>query len=460
MARETHKPYVPIVVSRDKDGDYYCDGTGDQTEINSAITSLSSGGIVYLKQGTYNLSGAITMDNPGVILMGSGVKTVLYKATNFNANMINVTANNTEVRDLKVDGNRTVMLSDNQGVSVSNTSLVKLDQLFVTDIMHHGINTPSSSNVIISRCYSQNTGSPSVVGADGVGIIAGDNAENIKIIDCTTSNTGYHGIQVYTDTRRAFISNCHVTNPGQTLSTGDALKINPDCDDIHVTNSYFGSGPNNGLLTATDGPGPIRGLLVENSTFEGFDNTGIRLDGPTDVVIKGNNIRNNGVTASASVDYGIRINIGNSSVVANHIQVTGNNIYDNQNTPTQARPIGVYGSNTTNVQIQDNDFYGHVTSNAVFVDSGVMPPFIRNNRGHTSENSGTATITSGASITNVTHGLSATPTIHNITVTPTNNLGSANKFWISTPTSTQFRIHTDADPGASHASFAWIAVDL
>jgi hypothetical protein len=82
---------------------------------------------------------------------------------------------------------------------------------------------------------------------------------------------------------------------------------------------------------------------------------------------------------------------------------------------------------------------------------------LRNNTGVASLTRGTATVANGATTSVVNHGLILTPTLQNIMVTPTNNLGTAAKFWVSTPTSTQFTINVDADPGATTATFVWTA---
>jgi hypothetical protein len=71
--------------------------------------------------------------------------------------------------------------------------------------------------------------------------------------------------------------------------------------------------------------------------------------------------------------------------------------------------------------------------------------------------SGTATVANGATTVVVSHGLSVTPVLKDISVTPTNNLGNATKFWISTPTATQFTINVNTDPGATTATFVWTA---
>jgi hypothetical protein len=70
---------------------------------------------------------------------------------------------------------------------------------------------------------------------------------------------------------------------------------------------------------------------------------------------------------------------------------------------------------------------------------------------------GTATVANGATTAVVTHGLSVTPVLKDLSVTPTNNMGNATKFWISTPTSTQFTINVNTDPGATTATFVWTA---
>ena len=69
-------------------------------------------------------------------------------------------------------------------------------------------------------------------------------------------------------------------------------------------------------------------------------------------------------------------------------------------------------------------------------------------------NTGTATITTGNTTVVVNHGVAYTPTLDNIKIVPTNSMGSATKFYIDTPTSTQFTIHVNTDPGGN-ATFAW-----
>ncbi len=95
------------------------------------------------------------------------------------------------------------------------------------------------------------------------------------------------------------------------------------------------------------------------------------------------------------------------------------------------------------------------------VGSASFPAMIRDNQNWITENSGTATINSGATSVTVTHGLAVTPTLDDISVVlgenPTNDPGNV---WVDTITATQFNINCRNDPGASNLDVAWQAVVL
>ena len=87
--------------------DYVCDGTSDQTEINSAISALpSTGGKVLLLEGTYNISGSITLNKANVTLEGMGRSTIIRRSTSSSITIMSITASNVIIQNLKVDGNK------------------------------------------------------------------------------------------------------------------------------------------------------------------------------------------------------------------------------------------------------------------------------------------------------------------------------------------------------------------
>jgi len=67
---------------------------------------------------------------------------------------------------------------------------------------------------------------------------------------------------------------------------------------------------------------------------------------------------------------------------------------------------------------------------------------------------GSATLSSGTTSVTVSHNLPITPREKDITITPVSSLGSANHYWISSVTSTDFTISVDADP-TQDVNFYW-----
>jgi len=54
------------------------DGSGDFIDIESAIDSLpNTGGVVYIKEGTYSISSGITITKSNVSILGAGSSTII-----------------------------------------------------------------------------------------------------------------------------------------------------------------------------------------------------------------------------------------------------------------------------------------------------------------------------------------------------------------------------------------------
>jgi hypothetical protein len=124
---------------------------------------------------------------------------------------------------------------------------------------------------------------------------------------------------------------------------------------------------------------------------------------------------------------------------------------------TTGSGITVGSTTFTRLTITDNDFMGCVNAiNGGSLSAGAAYQ-CANNINFATKAQGTATVANGTTSIAVTHGLSLTPAVSNIQVTPTNSMGNATKYYISGPTSTQFTINVDADPGATTATFSWTA---
>lgn len=143
-----------------------------------------------------------------------------------------------------------------------------------------------------------------------------------------------------------------------------------------------------------------------------------------------------------------------------HFNIVSGNLLETSNTVGKTRSLIREESTggTADNLIEGNALSQNAAPTVALVEeAGAATTIIRNNIGWVTESDGTVTVANGTTSIVVNHGLSGTPTAGNLSVTPTNNLGNATKFWISTITATQFTINVDVDPGATTATFAWMA---
>lgn len=356
--------------------DFVGNGTSDDIAILAAIAAVNTlgGGRVYLQPGNYYISQPIT-DCNNLVFEGSGMATVIWK-NQYNQNIFNLSSTNVNFKNFMFNGQRlTVATTDNQGMSISGTNVL-IQNVYGTQVVHHTFNTPGATNVTFENCYASYSGSTTInpPNANGDGFIAGAVATNIRFRNCVAEYCGYHAFQVYDHVTTAFFDDCIAIAPGQTLNTGSGLKINPQVEDIHVTNSSFsgvGSGGSSpGILLLPIDSEPVDNVEFTNVSVFGFGQAGYEIEGATNVIINGGHVYNNGQQGSASTSFGIRmIDNADSSYITNHVTINGTKIYDNQATPTQNQPIGLY-LGSTNIFISRVEMYGHVSNDSIYKDSG------------------------------------------------------------------------------------------
>lgn len=101
------------------DCDYLCTGADDQVVINRALSALpSTGGTVYLLDGTYNTTGDITLSKTGTTLTGGGAARINLGTTGSAGYSVKITANACTVRDIYIIGN----INPTNGVYAYNVS--------------------------------------------------------------------------------------------------------------------------------------------------------------------------------------------------------------------------------------------------------------------------------------------------------------------------------------------------
>lgn len=228
-----------VIVATDGSGDYNCDGTADQTEINEAISNLpSGGGIVRIKKGTYNLTGVVEILKSNVILEGEGVATLLRVANSANLGDVvrignggSVSYTNITVRDFMIDGNQANQTSGANsplvlwGTASYKHSKLTIENLWLTGAKQDCLKVIAIEDSVIKNCYIySNTGTAiglftssqyntivgNVLASNSYGIY--DNACNYNTITGNVIRNNGYGFYVNSGWREVFTGNMVFTS--------------------------------------------------------------------------------------------------------------------------------------------------------------------------------------------------------------------------------------------------------
>jgi parallel beta-helix repeat protein len=288
--------------------DYVADGTGDQAEINSALTA-AAGGKVYLTEGTYTVSASISIPN-NTTLAGAGRGTLITIPNSHNAGLYAIVNSDTAtgtgvtVQDLHLDGNESNQTSGEQfaikvegiGDGATGRSGAKLINLWVENWDDAGIiiegdnsivmgvhannsregiyafgsyNTitgniasgNSSEGIVLDGSGSGNTVVGNTVMDSGLYGIADYGLDNTVISSNTISNTTERGI--YAQGNQASITGNTVSNSGiygiEVLGVNDAVTGN-------IISDSGGSTDNNGLYVSFADSALVSGNKITDSS--------------------------------------------------------------------------------------------------------------------------------------------------------------------------------------------------
>lgn len=269
--------------------DYLCDGANDQTEINNAITALAAtGGTVLLMEGTYTLSGAITLNQANVTLRGIGKGSVLNCGS---GNAVAITANGCRVENL----------------SINNTS-------------GRAVYFNAVSSATVKDCYLRTT----AAGVDSVHVDA--NSENCTVENNRITGAASGGVTIY-----LIGSNCKAL--GNTVSYG-GIGIQSSGGNAVIADNTVQGQNSHGIYVSAGNYSMISGNNIQNNGGSGINiNT-------SQITITGNMLINNTADnlkldtgASYCVINGNYINAGSTSrqgltIFGSNNTVTGNLIYN------------------------------------------------------------------------------------------------------------------------------------
>lgn len=318
------------------DCDYLCDGTNDEQEFNTAIQFLNTydGGEIVVLDGAYNISAAIAISIPNVILIGNGNATIL-KNLSTTTNLINVTASNFHIANMSLKGT-----TQQDCINISDAGSNVVVESVAFSGADNGIYTNGGAGQFIGNQFMNNN-----IGM----VIAGNNC----IVDGNNFINNGHGIDI--ENSNNIISNNNITNGtfgiycelgcfsvnivGNNIAGASSYSIRLEglnesiignnvcqnseigiflltCNDCAITGNTCLNSANHGVQLNNSTGNTISGNICKNNRSETSNNNGIYLFLSSNNTITGNTCSSN--------NYGIDIyNASNNNVI------TGNTCNNN-----------------------------------------------------------------------------------------------------------------------------------
>jgi len=270
--------------------DYTCDGVNDDIEINDAIQFLntSTGGIVYLLDGQFNISNWIN-GSSNVSIVGSGHSTIINIGSGCQYGIYYLRCNNFSVSDLKI-------------TSVSQS----------IDIQYRGIRYSRCQDAIIRGVYLYDI-ADDFVSSTGSDCIDLSWCDNILVEGCfINSDDAHYGIYTWDSDFIVIDSNIIeiIGHHGIAIRNDLGVPREQNSSSIVVSNNVVknfgndtGSIPNNGIAFHCVAHGNIVGNTIFNVPV---DCNGISFEESALCVVDGNSIY--GSTATNDSSVGIFVN--------------------------------------------------------------------------------------------------------------------------------------------------------
>lgn len=341
--------------------DYICDGTADQSEINTAIAALSSGGRVELSEGTFTTTGSINLDD-GITLIGQGYATLIFVADSQDHNAIEAdTKTNIAVSQLRIDGNISNHTWDSDedtqnGIYLTDSSRGKISNIWANDCMGSGITLgQNNSYIIVDNCHADGNN------RNGIYMWYSDNNNNIVSNNVATNSVGFHGIAASDSFNNTFTGNTCTGNGT------NGIDLDGDAAYNTVTGNTCSDNDGRGIVLRAEVGTPNRNVISSN-TCEGNGKDGIQIDGAQYNTVIGNIIHGNsletpnyysGILVNYETTYSHAINntFADNIITGGHgyaltindALATGNRAFNNDFTDN----VSAYSNNSNLVQFHN-----------------------------------------------------------------------------------------------------------
>lgn len=323
----------------ERTADYICDGVNDQETIQQAIDALGANpGVVYLLEGTYNISDSINLNNTapddsGKAIIGAGKGTILSLLPGASGvNVINaVNVNGVLISQLMIDGEQ-AQGNPNDGIYFNAVTFSKIDKVWVENMGTNGIRLQASSDNIVSKSTLLGNGNPGIwlylnsdnniitgntVSNNGYGIYLSFISDNNSITGNICQGNGNYGIYLYECFNNTITGNiCQETIGGSGICLDYDSSNNTISGNSVVGNSMYGI-----WIYNASSYNSITGNICQDNGQHGIF---LYANSANNNVVTGNKIHNNGMDGAYD---GIRI-----STYSHSNLISLNSITDTQGT--------------------------------------------------------------------------------------------------------------------------------
>lgn len=381
--------------------------TNDTTAIQAAITAAqTAGGTVYLPQGIYRISAALTVTASNVVIKGAGFgATTIYLNNTSNTNMITVSGTgtvNVAIQDITLNGNKANNLVSGHGISI-NTPYSTTDTQHL--IMNVDVINSKQDGIIISgdtrvvRMFSTRVKQAGTYGFDLGGsdhqltnciadavvqhgfAFFGSNITAIgcKAFFCDTAIGGFCGF--FINAQRSFLLGCEAQDNYEIGFYLTAAHASTLIGCVGDSNGQGAAGTGIGIaLDSANNVSVSGGMMLDRAWTTNKQAYGVRITGTsTGCQVVGVAYSGNTIATLSNVSSGVN-NGGGSTTSTATLTVDASTTTDYRLTAqavnlTIAAPTGtVQDGQKLLLRIKDNGTARTITWNAIFRAIGVTLP--------------------------------------------------------------------------------------
>lgn len=323
-------------------------GSDAATVINAALSAMTSGGELFVKAGTYDLSSSIYLHNrQNILITGEGGSTILSASGTYEAVIYLLGSSNSTIQNLTINGDQSSY--DVKGISLAASDHITISNVTVQNCLEGGILSYQGGYEKILNSRSLGNGAAGSQAGYGSGIDLDSSSFSLISGNVVASNyrIGIWATGTSATTYGYLITNNTVYDNGASPPTTAGIQVgtsNGAVNNSTISNNIVEYNQQVGIWLYK-----ANGNLVTGNTIYHNGNAGISIHAATRNQIQENNVHQNGGWAGIIFDANSNNNL-----------ITGNQVNANVN-------YGMYFVDATNAGniVENNYLSGNTASPAI-----------------------------------------------------------------------------------------------